>query len=131
MSHSTASQIIPRQHLNISAVLPTVHVKDDPKSTMQIFPFLSLLLLQLIDAFLTLVGIENFGPSMEGNPILRTYFSSHGVLPTLISAKLMASVFICVLFVIQTRVKWVPRAIWGLTGVYVLSAVIPWGMILY
>lgn len=81
---------------------------------------------QLADATMTLVGVQQFGPSAEGNPILSAGIVTFGAGVTLVSAKTMALVLGTAL---HMRSHYVTLTL--LTIVYVFAALCPWTLVLF
>lgn len=91
---------------------------------------LSLIVLQILDGFLTAVGVANFGTSAEGNPILYYLMQHFGYLPTLVATKLLSIVIIGILCSLAARVSWVLPAMKAVIVVYICAAIVPWTVIL-
>ena len=91
----------------------------------------TLSLLQVLDGYLTGVGVYHFGTEIEGNTLLRGFMENFGFVPTLIGAKLLALAIIVTLCSLCDRVTWLPLALKGIIAIYLVAAVIPWTYILY
>lgn len=89
-----------------------------------------LIALQIMDGLLTGFGMNFFGTDMEGNVFLRSVMHLIGVVPALIVVKSGAISVIIVLVNLCSQVKWLPLAMKGVIGLYLLAAVIPWSIIL-
>lgn len=89
-----------------------------------------LILLQIFDGILTGLGMNFFGTDMEGNVLLRTMMHTLGVVPALLVVKSFAISVIIVLVNLSSQVKWLPLAMKGVIGLYLLAAIIPWSVIL-
>lgn len=89
-----------------------------------------LILLQIFDGILTGLGMNFFGTDMEGNVLLRTLMHTLGVVPALLVVKSFAISVIIVLVNLSSQVKWLPLAMKGVIGLYLLAAIIPWSVIL-
>ncbi len=89
-----------------------------------------LIALQVMDGILTGVGMNFFGTDMEGNLLLRSVMHAIGVVPALLVVKSLAIAVIIVLVNLSSQVKWLPMAMKGVIGLYVLAAIIPWSVIL-
>ncbi len=84
------------------------------------------LAVQAFDGILTYLGVMTFGPSVEGNPLIRWLMDTMGEGPALTSAKVMASSF-----GIALHLGAVHRLIAILTGLYMGTAILPWLVILF
>jgi uncharacterized membrane protein len=91
---------------------------------------LILIVLQIADGVLTGFGMSFFGTQMEGNVLLRTLMHEIGVAPALVLVKSLAIAVVIVLVQLSSQVKWLPMALKGVIGLYMLAAVIPWSVIL-
>lgn len=89
-----------------------------------------LITLQILDGVLTGYGMNFFGTDMEGNVLLRTLMNAIGVIPALLLVKSIAIAVIIVLVSLSAQVKWLPLAMKGVIGLYVIAAIIPWSLIL-
>jgi len=86
--------------------------------------------LQILDGYLTAIGVFHFGTSIEGNPLLRSFMETYGFIPTLVVAKTVALSIIALLCALSSRVWWLSTAMKGMIAVYLVAAVIPWCFIL-
>lgn len=90
-----------------------------------------LVLLQILDALLTAIGLDiKGGVSGEGNGFLRYGMSVLGVIPTLVLAKSFAVIFIGALSLLSSKVSWIETAMTGLVALYLFAAILPWTMII-
>lgn len=89
-----------------------------------------LIVLQIADGVLTGFGMSFFGTQMEGNVLLRTLMHEIGVVPALVLVKSLAIAVVIVLVQLSSQVQWLPMALKGVIGLYMLAAVIPWSVIL-
>jgi hypothetical protein len=90
-----------------------------------------LVLLQVLDALLTAIGLDiKGGVSGEGNGFLRYGMSVFGVIPTLVLAKSFAVIFIGALSILSSKVSWIETAMTGLVALYLFAAILPWTMII-
>ena len=87
---------------------------------------LTLIGLQLLDAFLTGIGVAHFGIESEGNPLLRELMLAIGAVPALTVVKLGAVIAVVVMASLVRQVRWVPHALLGTCCVYLAFAIIPW-----
>lgn len=101
-----------------------------PAATHSLVLCSALVVLQIIDAILTLSGVSAYGIEAEGNPLLYLAMTHIGALPTIVIAKTLAIGIIGVLFTLSLKVAWVPKALYGIIGVYLFCAVIPWSYLL-
>jgi hypothetical protein len=90
----------------------------------------ALAVLQILDGYLTAIGVYHFGTSIEGNPLLRACMESYGFVPTLLVAKTIALAIIALLCTLSARVWWLRTAMKGMIAIYLVAAVIPWCFIL-
>jgi uncharacterized membrane protein len=84
------------------------------------------LLAQASDGVLTYVGVRQYGPHIEANPLISWLMVTLGEGVALTAAKLTAGFFGIVL-----HLSAVHRAVAVLAIFYVLAAVVPWLAILY
>ncbi|MEZ4754848.1 MAG: DUF5658 family protein [Bdellovibrionota bacterium] len=89
-----------------------------------------LVLLQILDGVLTGVGISYFGIQAEGNLLIRSLMSYWGVVPALITVKILAAGVICGLCALSGLVSWIATAMRGVIVIYLAAAIIPWTSIL-
>jgi hypothetical protein len=85
---------------------------------------LSFLIVQFLDGAFTYVGINIWGPGVEGNPLIRSAVSFAGPGLGLAGAKLFA-----VVLGIGLHLFRVHNAVAFLTGLYVLGALLPWAAV--
>lgn len=86
--------------------------------------------LQILDGYLTAIGVYRYGTSIEGNPFLRFLMDSYGFIPTLFVTKIAAIGIIGVLCSLCVRVAWLPTAMRAMIAIYLTFAIIPWCVIL-
>ena len=82
------------------------------------------LVVQALDGALTYVGVHNWGPAIEANPIVSSAVSLAGVGAGLAGAKLVA-----VGFGIILHLRGVHNVIAILTGFYIAAAILPWTLL--
>lgn len=92
---------------------------------------LALILLQGLDGVLTTIGVERFGVSIEGNPIIRGLMQQIGHIPALGLVKCLAVFIIVGLMYQARRLPWINGAMGAIGAVYVFVAIIPWTYILF
>jgi uncharacterized membrane protein len=80
---------------------------------------------QALDGGLTYIGVQTYGSSIEGNPLLAWLMTSVGEGPALATAKLAAVGFGMVLHLASVH-----RALALLTALYMSAAVVPWMLVL-
>lgn len=97
---------------------------------ISILPFWILASLQLIDGILTLRGISIHGHSAEGNPLILDLIKMVGPFYAILICKVFAITLIFTLFQFSEKVLWLSSAIWCLSGIYLVTAVMPWMLIL-
>lgn len=81
---------------------------------------------QILDGFLTYIGLGMMGVHMEGNSFLRALITAYGAAPALFAVKLLAIVFVSILTMHAHNRKWIRPLIAGLIAVYFIFAVLPW-----
>jgi hypothetical protein len=86
--------------------------------------------LQILDGVLTGIGMAHYGTTMEGNILLRSLMSVMGYLPALILVKGASIALIVLLCQQTTKISWLKPALYGVVGLYVIGAVVPWTYIL-
>jgi uncharacterized membrane protein len=91
---------------------------------------LALAFLQILDGFLTAIGMSQFGINMEGNALLRTLMSEIGYMPALVSVKMLALGVIFGLCTYAPKIRWLKTAFQGIIALYVVAAILPWSVIL-
>ncbi len=84
------------------------------------------LLSQALDGVFTYLGLKQFGPGMEGNPLLGSVLPVFGLSATVAGAKLVAAGFGILL-----HLRGVHRAVAALTALYLAGAIAPWTAILF
>lgn len=90
-------------------------------STRGISAFALFAAIQVADTILTLIGINRFGPAIEGNPVLSFVMVAFGTAATLMSVKAVA---LAGAFVLHLRAQYLALALLSL--LYVFGAIIPW-----
>lgn len=86
---------------------------------------------QGLDGLLTAIGIHRFGTSAEGNPLLRIMMEHFGHVPVLTMVKVAAVALVIIMTLLANRLPWVRHAMFGVCGVYLFAAIIPWTYILF
>jgi hypothetical protein len=84
------------------------------------------LMSQALDGVLTYLGLKQFGPGIEANPLISSALPVLGQAVTVAVAKLLAAGFGVVL-----HVTGVHRAVAALTALYLAGAVVPWVAVLF
>jgi hypothetical protein len=84
------------------------------------------LLVQVLDGGLTYLGLQTFGPDIEGNPLLAWLMASFGEGPALAGAKVVAGTLAIALHLTALH-----RALALLTLFYVTTAIIPWTLLFW
>jgi len=92
---------------------------------------LLLILLQGLDGILTTIGVERFGVSAEGNPLIRNLMHEMGHLPALGLVKCLAVLIIIALMSYARKLPWINNALGAIGAVYIFVAIIPWTYILF
>ncbi len=85
-----------------------------------------LAVLQILDGYLTAIGVYHFGTDIEGNMLLRHLMESYGFVPTLVIAKTIALGIIVMLCSMSSYVHWLGSALKLVIAIYLVGAVIPW-----
>lgn len=90
-----------------------------------------LILFQILDAVFTLVGIERFGLSIEGNVLVRTILThTHPVLGML-AIKFIAIGMCLFLYRAAQIIDWIPSVVHSLNILYFSMAIMPWARLLF
>jgi uncharacterized membrane protein len=87
---------------------------------------LILIVCQVLDGFLTYIGLSLMGVHMEGNSFLRNLMHYYGQAPVLFAAKLTSILFIALLTLQSHTRRWIRPVIVVLIIIYLCLAVIPW-----
>ena len=86
---------------------------------------IAFLVSQALDGVLTYIGLRQFGPAIEANPLLSLVLPVLGQAVTVASAKLLAAGFGIVL-----HMRGVHRTVAALAALYFAAAVVPWATLL-
>jgi len=97
--------------------------RRSPFGDISIVVFLAL---QGADGVFTYLGLKQFGPGIEANPLISTALPVLGHGATLAFAKLFAAGLGSVLHMTGTH-----RAVAALTALYLAAAVVPWTALLF
>jgi hypothetical protein len=89
-----------------------------------------LVILQILDGILTGIGMAQYGTSMEGNLLLRSLMTAVGYIPALLLVKGGSIALIALLCYQTTKISWLKPALYGVMGIYIVGAVVPWTYIL-
>ena len=118
---------IPLPRTDSPALTPVVGARPMPETSREVMVLGAILaVIQLLDGYLTGVGVYHFGTEVEGNILLRTLMESFGLIPTLISTKALALGIIAGLCLMAYRVRWLKAAFKGIIALYLVAAIIPW-----
>lgn len=90
------------------------------------FALIIFLLAQASDGVLTYVGVNVYGPHMEGNPLIAWLMATFGEVPALAAAKGTAG-----MFGIALHMSAVHKAVALLAVFYVVVAICPWVALLF
>ena len=106
--------------------------RSETVSTSRTLPYIvaALILFQILDGFLTALGVSHLGLHWEGNPFLRSLMLEFGYLPTLIVTKSLCITIVLLLGYFAHRVNWLERAMQVVACLYLFAAIIPWTFIL-
>jgi len=111
---------------------PRAHIGNPQLPARGVFATgMFLALLQILDGMLTNMGINQFGVSIEGNPMLRSMMLEYGHVPTLAVVKIISIILVLTLTVYSGRIPWVKNALGAVTGIYLVAAIAPWTYILF
>ena len=80
---------------------------------------------QLADGAMTAAGVSQYGPHMEGNPLLQLFAEGAGLGVAIVTAKIVA---ISCATVLHVHARHLTLAI--LTLAYVVGAIVPWTLVL-
>jgi uncharacterized membrane protein len=83
------------------------------------------LLSQALDGVLTYLGLKQFGPGIEANPLISSALPVLGQAVAVAAAKLLAAGFGIVL-----HMRGVHRTVAALAALYFAAAVLPWALLL-
>lgn len=89
-----------------------------------------LILFQLADAVMTMIGVQIYGTSIEANIFLRSLMMKFGHIEVLAFSKILAIVIIVRLIFLAKEHIWIKQAIGASCFFYLFAAVIPWTFIL-
>lgn len=90
-----------------------------------------LVVIQILDGIFTGIGVMIYGPGIEANPIIRSLIESWGPANAMLCVKTVAIAIVLFLAYLSNYVNWMPRAMRIVIGIYMVSAIIPWSLILY
>ena len=90
-----------------------------------------LCLLQVADGLLTGLGMNAFGIAAEGNYFLRYLMEQLGYIEALVLTKGFAMLVTAVLCMLSANVGWIRHALKAVIGIYLLTAIVPWSLILF
>lgn len=111
---------------------PRLHIANPMRPTKSVFVMgMALAFLQILDGFLTSMGMDRFGVQMEGNALLRELMIQFGHVPTLTVVKLCSITLVLLLIVNSKKVPWVKNALGAINCVYIVFAIAPWTYILF
>jgi serine/threonine protein kinase len=82
--------------------------------------------LQILDGYLTSLGMERFGIMTEGNPILKSLMHDYGPDTTLLVVKGFAVFLVAGITALAKHIKWIKNMIAVLSVIYLCAAIIPW-----
>jgi Domain of unknown function (DUF5658) len=122
-----AAQILPP---SAAIEVPATEVAKENHLRLTLVMALLLASLQVMDGFLTFVGVLTFGTVAEGNILIKTLIETVGVVPALVSVKAFAIGVIYVLYNLASNVRWVPHALGAVSAIYITFAIVPWCMVL-
>ncbi len=97
-----------------------------PRSPFGDAVIVAFLVSQALDGVLTYLGLRQFGPSIEANPLISWALPVLGLAATVAAAKVLAAGFGVVL-----HMRGVHRAVAALAALYFVAAVVPWTAVLF
>ena len=89
-----------------------------------------LALFQVLDAFLTYMGVKLLGVHMEGNAFLHELMVAYGLAPTLFATKVLALLLVIILTAYAHTRYWIRPIIVVIAVAYLFLAVVPWTYII-
>ena len=111
---------------------PAAHLANPMSPSRGVFVLgICLAFLQVLDGWMTSLGMSRFGIEMEGNLMLRELMFQFGHIPTLTVVKLFSISLIFLLIVNSKRVPWIKGALGAMNCVYIVFAIAPWTHILF
>ncbi len=96
-----------------------------PRSLFGDLVIVAFLVAQALDGVFSYVGLVQFGPHIEANPLISSAIPVLGQGAALASAKAIAATFGIVL-----HLRGVHRAVAALTVLYIGAAIVPWAALL-
>lgn len=131
-----AIQVLNQPVINVAAYRQAAQrarseVASNPISKEILILGAMLIVLQFLDGLLTAMGINVFGISAEGNPMIRYFMSQFGHIPALIIVKSLAIAIVCYLCSLSNQILWISGAMKGMICIYLCAAIIPWSAILF
>lgn len=88
-------------------------------------------ILQILDGWLTSIGIYRYGLEIEANPFLKEMMLNYGHVQVLMAIKMIAIITIAFLTFMSPRVAWIKSALATLSAFYLFLAIIPWTYMLF
>lgn len=95
-----------------------------------LFVGLLLIVIQFFDGLFTLLGVEQFGIEMEGNPMIRDSMEYFGSVPSLVFVKICCAMIIIHLVIVSKDFPWIRSALNVVACIYMLFAIVPWSIAL-
>ncbi|MFB3854598.1 MAG: hypothetical protein ACE148_12335 [Vicinamibacterales bacterium] len=99
---------------------------QQPRSLFGDIVIVAFLVSQAIDGVLTYVGVVQFGPEIEANPLIAALMGTVGHGPALASVKILAGSL-----GIALHLNGVHRILAFLTVFYLAGSVVPWSALLF
>ncbi len=107
--------------------LPTEHFRKVEMWTLAS----AMIILQVLDGFLTFFGVSTFGIEFEGNPLLRFLMEHWGAAFSLFVMKSLAIIAVIFMYFSEIKENLVKNGLWSLTAFYLICAIMPWSLILF
>lgn len=115
---------------HLQLVQPVSSIAEHSSSVYVTALTCTLIVLQILDGFLTSFGVITFGSSAEGNPLLAYLMQHLGVIPALLLAKGLCISLVLFLHAQAQSMRWIKFALVGIAGLYAFTAVLPWSYLL-
>ena len=119
-----------KSHLRINAIIINARHTISNFCQDAVAIGVTLSVFQILDGWLTSIGIYRYGLEIEANPFLRMLMCQYGHVQVLTIIKLLAIVTILFLTISSSKVKWLKSALATLGAFYLFFAIIPWVFIL-
>ena len=115
-------------YLAKSLAIPNQNIPNSRLTLIRKLAWL-LIIFQIMDGLLTLLGISFFGIEAEGNPLVRQIIHAMGPGFGIGLVKLTTIVIICCICIFGSKVSWLSRAMTGVASIYFFCALVPWSVV--